>query len=282
MRLALAALALALLTGCSALRFAYDNADTYLRWRAGSYLDVHGEDSEELDERIQAFMAWHRAQALPKYVRIAEDSAQRLSRGLSRPDLVWGYDAVTGQVKESLYAAAERIAPMLDRLTPEQVAHLEERFGEDNRRFAREFLRGTEEERRQRRTRRTVERMEDWVGRLTQPQLERIQRYSAAAPLLDHFRDHDRRRLQAEFLSAVRAREAKKRLPQRAADWQQGRDAQYVAANDAWQRELFALALDLDRMLTPEQRARAVAQMRRYAQDLRVLAARPATGARTQ
>src|SRR6185436_5221482 len=51
----------ALLCGCSTVRFVYDNAEAYLRWRLGSDLDVRGAMEEELDERIGAFMAWHRA-----------------------------------------------------------------------------------------------------------------------------------------------------------------------------------------------------------------------------
>src|SRR5581483_9142519 len=43
-RLLLAVLiAAALLPGCSALRAGYENADTLLRWRLTSYLDVHDE-----------------------------------------------------------------------------------------------------------------------------------------------------------------------------------------------------------------------------------------------
>src|SRR5437867_10793184 len=55
LRLSAILVTLSLLTGCSATRLAYDHADTWLRWRAGNYLDVHGEQAEELDERIDAF-----------------------------------------------------------------------------------------------------------------------------------------------------------------------------------------------------------------------------------
>ena len=41
---------------CSSLRFAYDNADTYLFFRANSYLDLDPKSSDELDERMDA--AW--------------------------------------------------------------------------------------------------------------------------------------------------------------------------------------------------------------------------------
>ena len=275
MRRALAIFALAAaLAGCSAVQFAYDNADTYLHWRATSYLDLHGEAVDELDERIQQLLAWHRAQALPKYVRIADDAARRLARGLSREDLVWGYDSLTVQAAESLRAAAVRGAPMLDRLSDAQLAHLEERLADDNRKFAREYLRGSDQERRQRRARRAEERLEGWVGRLSQQQVERIGQFSARAPLADELRDRDRKRLQAELLGMIRARQAAKLLPDLAANWRRGGDPAYTAAAEAWRQELYALLQDLDRMLTPEQRARAVAQLRRYSRDMRLLATR--------
>ena len=59
------------------------------------------------------------------------------------------------QARQSLRVAAERVAPLLDRLTPQQVAHMEKRFAEDNRKFAREYLRGSEAERRKRRAKRS-------------------------------------------------------------------------------------------------------------------------------
>lgn len=274
LNITLALIAAWLLAGCSALRIVYDNADVYLRWRAGDYLDVHGAAAEELDDRIDDFLHWHRKNALPKYADIAEEAAGRMIDGLSPEDLVWGYDAVIAQARESLRAAAERIAPMLDRLTPEQVARLEKRFAEDNRKFARENLRGSEAERKKRRARRNVERLEDWVGKLSRAQLERVRQYSEHTPLFDELRDRERKRLQAELLAMVRARQAVKRLPERAANWDNGREPAYTAAIEAWRKEFNAMLLDIDRTLTLEQRRRAVANLRRYAEDFSVLASR--------
>ncbi|HXM81738.1 MAG TPA: DUF6279 family lipoprotein [Burkholderiales bacterium] len=274
LRLGVILVALSLLAGCTAVRLAYDHADTWLRWRAGNYLDVHGEAADELDERIDAFHDWHRAKALPKYANIAEEAARRLGDGLSREDIVWGYDSAMAQARESLRAAAERIAPMLDRLSPEQVKHLEKRFAEDNRKFARENLRGSEAERRKRRATRTVGRLEDWVGKLSKAQIERVRQFSDRAPLYNEMRDRDRRRLQGEFLSMVRARDARKRLPERAANFDKGRDPAYAAASEAARQEYYALLLDLDRTLSAEQRKQAVANFRRYANDFTILASR--------
>ena len=63
MRILLALAALVLLGGCSALRFAYDNADTYLRWRASSYFEVSGPAADELDDIIHDVLAWHQKAA---------------------------------------------------------------------------------------------------------------------------------------------------------------------------------------------------------------------------
>jgi hypothetical protein len=90
-------------------------------------------------------------------------------------------------------AAAERIAPLLDRLTPAQVAALDQQFAEDDRSFSRKYLRGGETERRRRRVERNVERLEDWVGELSKGQVQRVARYSERAPLLEDFRQLARR-----------------------------------------------------------------------------------------
>ena len=274
MRAILGVLVLSLLAGCSAVRLAYDNADLYLRWKIGSYIDVHDADSEELDERIEAFLDWHRTQALPKYARLADDAARRIARGLARQDLVWAYDAFLAQARESLYAGTERLAPLLDRLTPEQLRYMERGIAEDNRRFARENLRGSERERRARRAARIVEQVEDWVGKLSKAQVDRIEHFSDRAPLVAEMRQRDRRRLQADVMAILDARQARERLAERISQWQVGRDPAFTAANEVVQKEFFALALDLERTLTPDQRARATGQLRRYAHDMRVLASR--------
>jgi hypothetical protein len=264
----------ALVCGCSTVRFAYDNVDAYARWKAGTYLDLQGDDAEELDDRIDEFHAWHRRNELPKYAALAREASQRFADGLSRQDLVWGYDSLRAQARESLRKAAEVAAPLLDRLTVEQMAQVERRLAEENRQFYRANLRGPERERRRKRAKYAVERLEDWVGRLSQAQIERVRDYAERAPMLDELRDRDRRRLQRDVIAIVRARTAQKDLPERIANWERGREAAFVAALDAWREQYFAMLSDIDRSLTREQRARALAQLRRYADDFEALASR--------
>jgi len=191
--------------------------------------------------------------------------------GLSPADLVWGYDSFNAQARESLREAAVWLAPVLDRLTPEQISHLEKRFADDNRKFAREN-RGSEKDRRIRRARRTVDALEDWVGKLSKAQVERVKQYAERAPLSDELRERDRKRVQADVLAIIRAREARKRLPAYLEHWDRGRDAAMLAANKAWRAELDKLLLDIDRTLTAEQRAKAVARLRGFSEDFSALA----------
>jgi hypothetical protein len=254
-----------LLQGCSPTRLAYNHADVVIRWEANSYFDLEGEQSEEFDRMLASFHAWHRRRALPQYAALAEDAAARLARGYKREDLDWGYDAVQAQVRESLGAAATEVAGLLDRLSAEQLGHFEKRLAEDNRRFAKEHLRGTMEERQERRFKRNVERLEDWFGPLSEAQLERVRRYGARAPLYDELRDRDRKRRQAELLAMLRSREAKARLARWAQAWDRGREPAYEQAVRATRAEYVDLLLDLNRTLTAEQRDHGTRRLRRYA-----------------
>ena len=255
------------LGGCSTVRFAYNNADIYLRWQLTKYLDVQGAQSEELDRHIAAFLDWHRANALPQYIKLVNDANARFARGLSQEDLVWGYDSIRAQVLQAVRAGAGEIADLLDRLTPEQIAYMERRFAEDNRKYARDFLAGSMEERRRLRVKRNVERLEEWFGELSEAQFERVRRYAERAPYPEGMRDRERKRLQADFLVIVRAREAKARFAEWAVQWERRREPEHAAVVRAQRMEYFAMLLDLNKTLTPSQRQSAELRFRELAAD---------------
>ena len=268
-------LVLALLQGCSVTRMAYDNADLYLRWQANNYFDFQAEQSEELDRNLAAFLAWHRAKALPRYARLSEDAAARMLRGLKREDLEWSYEVVRAQIREALGAAAGAAAGLFDQLSPEQIRHLEQRLAKENRKFAKEHLQGSVAELHKRRVMRNQERLEEWFGPLSDAQIERVRRYSTRAPHSAELRARDRQRRQAELVAMLRAREATRRLAPWAQDWEAGREAAYVEASRATYAEYLELLLDLDRTLSTEQRERAARRLQGYATLAEALSRRP-------
>jgi len=269
----LASLALLLMTGCSMTRLAYENADTLLRWQANNHFDFEGEASAELDRRIAAFLAWHRQHALPEYAKFAEEAGRRVARGIKRGDLEWGYDSFRAHVRGALGAAATEMAPLLDSLSAGQISHLEQRLAEDNRKFAREQLQGTVEERSERRFRRNLKRIEDWYGPLGDEQAALVRRY-ARTPLSGELHDLDRKRRQREFVGMLRAREARKRLAAWAQDWEAGRDPAFARAARANREAYYELLLELDRTLSAEQRRTLVGRMSEHAATFTSLARR--------
>jgi len=254
-----------LLQGCSVSRVAYNNADVVLRWQAGYYFDVEGEQSDQLDRGLAAVLAWHRTDALPQYARLANEMAARMQRGIKRQDLEWSYDALREQIRQTLVAAAGESAGLLDRLSPEQIEHFERRLAEQNRKFAKEEVQGTVEQLHKRRMKRNLERLEEWFGSLDDAQEERVRQYNARAPLAGTLRERDRKRRQAELIAMLRAREARQRLAQWAQDWEGGREPAYVEASRATRAEYVDLLLDLDRTLSAEQREHLAQRLKRYA-----------------
>lgn len=272
LRLAAACLAL-LLAGCSAVELAYNNADAVIRWQADRYLDLKNSQAEEFNARLGTFLAWHRAQALPQYARLASEAGARLERGASLQDMVWGYDAIRQQARGGLRRAGAELGDFLDRLDAAQIENLERRFAEDNAKFAREWVEGGPAEIRARRLKRLTHTLEDWLGELTDAQRERIRRFNDAAPLTGALRDAERRRRQAEFLAMLRARDSGRRLAEWAAEWDRGRDPAFARANREFTDGLLAMLADVERSLSARQRAVAVARLREYARDFQLLAA---------
>ena len=262
-----------LLAGCSAVEFAYNNADTWLRWQAGSYLDLKNTQAEEFNARLGSFLAWHRSQALPEYARLAHEAGLRLERGATLQDLVWGYDAIRQQSRQGLRRAGVELGDLLDRLSSAQIEHLERRFAEDNRKYAREWLEGAPEERRGRRYKRLVHALEDWLGELSDAQRERVRQFNDSAPLNGELRERERHRRQAELLAMLRARESARRLADWAAEWDRGREPELAAANRAYLQGFLAMLADLERSLNPRQRNVAIARLREFARDFDLLAA---------
>jgi hypothetical protein len=270
----------AALPGCTALQLGYNNADTLIHWRGGKYFGFEGEQKAEFERRVQHFLAWHRKAELPKYAGFANTLGDRLARGISQPDLVWGYDSFQALLRQTLRAAAAESGGLLDTLSPGQVERFQARLEKENRDFAKEHaLADSPEERRARRVRRNIERLEDWFGALTDVQIERIRLYSARAPLDDELRDQDRKRMQRELVAMFKAKLARGRLVQWAATWDQNRDPLYETLRKENLREYFSMLLDLDRTLSPEQRSRAVQRLRGFAGDFSALVA-AADGAR--
>jgi hypothetical protein len=273
---AFAALGALSLASCSAIRVTYNNADLWLRWTANRYFDLQPSQAEELRMRIARLHQWHRAHELPLYVELLRAAAARVNRGLTDQDVAWGAEAVRGRYRALVARGASEFAPLLVALRPEQIAHLENRFAEDNQKYAKRFLSGDEKRRATARTDRIAGHLNDWIGKLTDAQEQRVSAMVRSTPTLAENGLAERRRHQAELLDILRSDHRPDSLAPRITDllvnWEahrtpeQARDGKYAEA------QFFRMLLDLDRMLGAEQRGVAVQRLQRYADDFGMLA----------
>lgn len=266
------------LVSCSATRLAYDNADTVLRFMASSYLDLDAAQSDDLTPRIVRFHQWHRSSELPAYAALLRSAGERAARGITAEDVAWGLANVRLRYRGFAAKAAEDAAPVLATLAPAQLAALERKLAEDNAKFAKKFLSSDDKDRRPAQLKRMLERFRDFAGELTPEQEARIERFA-----LDHerhvaLRFEDRQRWQRDLVAALKEQRESQALGRSLAEMftrpELRRSEEFVREDKRWDEDLGQLIVDLDRSLSPKQRAQVVRRLSDYAEDFAVLAGR--------
>lgn len=278
-RLLLAAAMLLLLAGCSTLRLVYNQADHILAYMANDYFDLDHHQRHEFHARIDPLLKWHRQEALPDYVRFLGEIKKRAEHPLTRDDAMWMVDGVRARFRAIATKGTPDAVEMLASLTPDNIQALEKQFAKVNQKFMREYqLGGNREQQRRARTERTLKRIKDWTGPLTQAQEEKITALYERVPYTESVRHRDRQRRQKEFLALLKQRQNKAELARVLgpwlAEWDKGRAPEVAAALSDSTDKRVAFYLDVERMLTPQQRAHVLQKIQDYIDDLNALVAR--------
>jgi len=180
--------------------------------------------------------------------------------------------------------SADDAAALLLTITPHQIEALKRQWDKDNRKFVREHkLDGTPQEKQRARVKRVISQLEDWVGNLTPEQEERIAALVMPVPSAQPLRYEDHRRRQREFLALLEQRgnkaEFAAKLRNWLVNWEEGRAPQYERLQaETWENRV-AFFVEVDRMLTPQQRATLMRRLQSYIEDFTRLAERRSTQA---
>lgn len=266
------------LGGCSGTRIAYNNADTLVRWMAHDYFALEGAQDEDFKARLALFHSWHRSEELPRYSLLMTGVGDKLAEGLSAPKLLWAWESVTAGYRRMAARAAPELAAVLSTLTPAQFDRLQEKFGESDAEYAKKYLKGGEAAQRKRRDERNLELMHEWFGDLSDEQEAQLKSASARLPLLYALRLQNRQRRQDEFTALLKTyrspAELEPRLKQWLTEWEEGESPEYRRLSDLNRERYIQMLLELDRGLTPAQRAHAVARFYKYAEIFKELSER--------
>lgn len=276
-RALLAALVALLAAACSSVtRVAYDNAPFAAAWMVDDWFDLHDGQRDWVKERLARLHGWHRASEMPAYERLLAETAARAARGLSANDARQVHREMRALWLRLVRRAIPDMADFLLQLHPEQVVFLARRFDEDNERAVRESVRGTPQERLERRQKRYLERVEDWTGRLSPAQRDVVRARVAAMGDLTGEWLGDRRFRQSETIALLRSKPTRAQLEagltRLLVDSDSWRRPEYVAKMKARDEHVFAMVADLDATLTAEQRGRLHRRLAGYAADAAYLA----------
>lgn len=127
--LLLAAVALAVASGCSIRRLAYRFAPSLVMSAVDDAVGMTKAQKEWLRPQIATTLAWHRREELPRYIATIDELRGRLASGLKEEDAHWARDAM----RNAFMRAAGQIVPVasefLVTLSPPQIDHLEKSAG---------------------------------------------------------------------------------------------------------------------------------------------------------
>ncbi|HSN20461.1 MAG TPA: DUF6279 family lipoprotein [Usitatibacter sp.] len=271
----LAALAL-LAAACARLAYmnaslAYSQATPLIAWTVDGYVDLTHEQRDWLHARLDRAMAWHRARELPEYSRFLASVADRSDRAFTDEEVAKAW----ADVREDYRRVVERILPdaadFLLTLDERQLANMQRRFDQDNRKFVKESTRGTPAERQAQAAKRAAGHLEEWVGDLQPSQRAIVAAWAQALPPLVEERLADRRYRQSETIALARTRDRERiiaglhRLLLETDAWRRPERREKFAARERATLHMIAV---LSATLTPAQRAHLKGRIRGYMQDI--------------
>lgn len=196
-------LLLLMLAGCSAVQTGYNNAPTLLYWWLDGYIDFEDAQDRPVRDSLEALHNWHRRQELPAYAELLQ-RLQRQALEAVTPEQVCNHLA---QARVHLQRLGDQSAEGLARLAPTlqagQLRHLARQFEKHNQKWRGEWLDGTPAELQERRLERTVDRYEDFYGRLSEAQKTLLHQRIAASSFDARLAWTERLRRQQDILGAL-------------------------------------------------------------------------------
>jgi hypothetical protein len=281
----LLAVLLVVVTACSTVRLAYNQAPQLAFWWLDGFADFSSAQAPQVRQDIEEFMAWHRRQELPGYVALLEQWQGLVTQDITPALACRQYDTL----RSALVRAGEHSLEPLTRtalgLSPEQLLHIQKSQAKSVERFEKEYLRGSAEKRLETRLDTAVERLETLYGRLNTRQREDLERdllrspFEARTTLQERQRNMIAVRQSIAAMQAVRPSGSGQPVPPAALDISRQYMSRLLVSptpgykdyQDRLVRHNCELFARLHNSTTPQQRAHALGVLKDYEADLRGL-----------
>jgi Family of unknown function (DUF6279) len=273
-------IAASLLTGCSAIKLAYNQAPDLGYWWLDGYFDFNEQQTPKVRDELTRLFAWHRASELPKTADLLGKAAQLMAGEVSAQQACRMYEQGRGLVDNVTNQALPFMAEIAPTLTPDQILHMKRKYEKNAEVFNRDYIAGTAANRDAKRLKQAIERNEMFYGKLEEPQIAVIKQALASSSFDAAATLKERQRRQKELmdllsgLAAAKASQATSIQTLRAyiqRAWE-APDPVYRAYVQRLTNEGCASFANVHASTTPVQRAYAVKVLKGYEADLRILA----------
>ena len=260
----------------------YPNLDRLIPMAVGDYISLDDRQDDLLNTRLADQLDWHRRVQLPVYADLLQEMARDFS-GTGQPVTPDRLAAYLSRMKACWLELRIRLGPdIADVLSSATDAQLDELFGvldRKNRKLQRKYLDAPAEEVLRRREKRMLKYLAYWIGDPTPAQEAAAAEWAGSLEPGAEAWLKDRRRVQEAFRDLLAHRHENPRFASDFTDllisYDRTRAPEYQARIDADTARPLAFLARLDRMLTPDQRARLLDRIASFSRTFERLAGKP-------
>jgi hypothetical protein len=275
------AVCVAVLSGCSAVRLAYNQAPELAYWWLDGYVDFSDQQAPQARAALADWFAWHRGTQLGDYASFLAMAQQDVQTDASAEQMCRWWDDLRRRLERAFERGVPALAELVRTLRPDQVQHIERRYYKADEDFKADFLQTTRAEQLEASIKRTVSRAETLYGKLDDAQRGLVARAMARSPFDGQLWLLERQARQREIVQTLRMLVAEQADTGRvqaalrvfAAHAALSPRANYRAYAQRLTEFNCVFAVQLHNSTTPEQRRRAVERLKGWEDDLRSLAA---------
>jgi hypothetical protein len=273
---ATAAVMIAALSGCSAVRLAYGQGPSLAYWWIDDFVDLTDAQSTILRKDIDRFFNWHRTQELPQYTERLRQWQSMASQDTTADQSCQQFDILRAAYQRSADRSLDVFVRLALSLQPDQLQHLMRHHTKSNQKFKDEWLEDGVQAQHNRLFDKTLDRYETLYGNLSADQQTALRARIKSSAFDPQRVQAERQRRQADLLDTVKQvqeqpAQAATLLRQWHARVLNSPDPQYAAYAQTLIREGCEQYAALHNTTNPLQRAHAVRTLKQYEHDLMAL-----------
>lgn len=171
-------LMLLMLTGCSTTTFFYNRLHIFIPWMIDDYVNLNGEQDDQLEALLVDYLQTHRRDYLPRYIDFLDQTLASLDQPLTLQKVEDLYAVAAVEVRQLEQDSLDWLLAIGESLSEEQMQEFIEAMEEQQEEYAEEYLSRDQQAFEEQVYERLEDSLGDFLGRL-QPEQRQLLREAA-------------------------------------------------------------------------------------------------------